>query len=343
MNEKAKEFQSTLKMIAKGPRGAKEMSAEQARNALLFLFSNEAHPAQVGAFLTAMRFKGTTVTEFKGFRSASESLLEKIDDPPEDLLNIGAPYDGRKATLNLSVASAIVAAACGVPVIMHTSTGMTPKKGTSASDVLEELGVPAMLSMKGASRQLAEKGFVSLHSSRFSHGIEKLREIREILLYRSFLHGLEVLQNPGDARRHLLGAAHGHFLERFAEVAYNGDNSEMILAVQGLDGSDEAPLSPVKAYEIQNGQRREYTLDPAEYGLEHALPGRPALPMETAKITWEILNGKRNPDAVIYNASLRLYAGQKITSIEEGIGLARNSIEGGAAAKKLEQLSRINF
>lgn len=344
MTEQYRTFQETLRKVAKGPKGAADMSREQAKSSLSFLFSHQAHPAQVGAFLTAMRFKGTTTEEFKGFLDSldeSPAHFEKLPNPPVGLLNVGAPYDGRKSYLNLTPAASIVAASCGLPVILHTSSMMTPKRGVSSVDVFEELGVPTLLSLEGASRLLGSTGLTCLHSSRFAHAVEGLRQIRQTLLYRSFLHGLETIQNPGQAAYHILGAAHTHFLEKFSEAAWFEGKTKSILAVQGLDGSEEAPLKPVSAFEIRDNQRRAFTLDPKEYGLSHAEPFKAASPSDTAKITRDVAAGedKIHRDAVIYNAALKLYAAEKFTSIKEALEAARTSIEEGRAAKKLEQLT----
>ena len=249
MTEAAKEFQALLRAVAKGKHGSREMNPEEAEKALDFIFSDEAHPAQVGAFLTAMRFKGASVGELEGFsRSVLRHSQNIAFENMPDLLNTNGPYDGRKVSLNLAVAAAIAAASGGVRVLLHSSTGLTPKRGVGAADVLEHLGIPALLDVKGVQKSVEKHGFGFLHSSRFSHGIEKLRQIREILMYRSFLHGLEVRNNPGGASLRILGAAHDHFLEKFARAAGASAPARHILAVAGLDGGDEAPLQKTGAF-----------------------------------------------------------------------------------------------
>ena len=139
-SEAGERFRKRLIVTAKGRHGAKNMNRQEAKEALDFLFSAEAHPAQVGAFLTAMRFKAATVEEMMGFLDAMEGAATLVSPKVEGVLNCNGPYDGRKRALNLSVASAIVTAAAGVPVVLHSNTGLPPKDGVTNAKVLEALG-----------------------------------------------------------------------------------------------------------------------------------------------------------------------------------------------------------
>jgi len=348
MTQTAKEFQALLKAVAKGKHGSRNMTSDEAQKALDFIFSDEAHSAQVGAFLTAMRFKGTTVEEFTGFARSVKNHSEQIElNHLPGLLNPNGPYDGRKVSLNLNVGSALVAAAGGVPVLLHSSTGLTPKRGVTSAEVLEHLGIVAFLDLEGVKAMVERSGFAFIHSSRFSHGIEKLRQIRETLLYRSFLHGLEVLNNPGGAKLRIIGAAHDHFLERFARAAEATGEVRHLLAVGGLDGGDEAPLQKTGAYEIQNGEGRAFELDPAAYGIACREKFAPLKPAQTAEVIFEALSNapsrEAEREAIIYNGGLRLYVGQKAADIASAIKLAREIVNSGEARKKLDELAAPPF
>ncbi len=332
-------FRLRLIATAKGSHGAKDMSREEAKEALGFLMSAEADPAQVGAFLTAMRFKGARVEEMKGFLDAMEAHASLISPKVEGLLNCNGPYDGRKNALHLSLAAAIVVVAAGVPVVMHSNTGLPPKDGVTTARLLEALGIPAYREPAQVAREIEEKGFGHLHASRYLHGVERLKPIRQTLFYRSFLHACEVMLNPAGADYSMIGAAHKGFLERFARAA--GERGQKrVLAVQGLDGCDELPLQPVAAVEYVEGDVRLTTLDPADYGLSHAAHHPCEAPETTARMVERTLRGEGAEllDSVVYNAGVRLYLAERVGRIGDGIEQARALIASGDAARTLERL-----
>ncbi|MEW8030083.1 MAG: anthranilate phosphoribosyltransferase [Candidatus Thiodiazotropha sp.] len=338
-NRAAAAFRKRLIATAKGPRGAKDMSREEACEALTFLMSAEAQPAQVGAFLTAMRFKGARVEEMKGFLDAMEGSATLVAPKVDGLLNCNGPYDGRKNALHLSLAAAIVTAAAGVPVVMHSNTGLPPKDGVTTARLLEALGIPAYREPDRVSRDIEEQGFGHLHAASYLHGVERLKPIRQTLFYRSFLHACEVMLNPAGAVYSLIGAAHKSFLERFAAAA--GERGQLrVMAVQGLDGCDELPLEPVAVADFNNGALSNYTLDPADFGFSHK-PHHPCESVDvTARLVEEALTGRsdRHLDAILYNAGVRLYLGNKTDDIGQGIRLAMELFESGQVAEKLREL-----
>ena len=338
-SEAGEAFRLRLIATAKGSHGAKDMSREEAREALTFLMSPEAHPAQVGAFLTAMRFKGAKVEEMKGFLDAMESHASLIAPKVEGLLNCNGPYDGRKNALHLSFAAAVVVAAAGVPVVMHSSTGLPPKDGVTTARLLEALGIPACREPDQVTKDIEQKGFGHLHASRYLHGVERLKPIRQTLFYRSFLHACEVMLNPAGADYSMIGAAHKGFLDRFAQSA--GERGQRrVLAVQGLDGCDELPLKPVAATEYVEGEMRQFTLDPADYGFAHRDQHPCVSPEETARIVEQNLLGERDEqaDAIVYNAGVRLYLAERVNSIGEAVESAKSLLASGKVAEKLRQI-----
>jgi anthranilate phosphoribosyltransferase len=338
-SQAAEAFRKRLIATAKGPHGAKDMSREEACEALTFLMSDEAHPAQVGAFLTAMRFKGARVEEMKGFLDAMEGSATLIEPKVEGLLNCNGPYDGRKNALHLSLAAAIATAAAGVPVVMHSSSALPPKDGVTTARVLEALGIPAYGEPDRVSKAIEEKGFGHLHASCYLHGVERLKPIRQTLFYRSFLHACEVMLNPAGAVYSLIGAAHKSFLERFASAA--GERGQRrVMAVQGLDGCDELPMQPVAVADFNNGTLSSYTLDPADYGFSHQSHHPCEAVDVTARLVEETLTGKREAhlDAVLYNAGIRLYLADRADDIGAGIERVKGLFESGRITEKLREL-----
>ncbi len=172
--------------------------------------------------------------------------------------------------------------------------------------------------------------------------MERLKPIRQVLFYRSFLHACEVMLNPAGARVSLIGAAHESFLERFATAA-GERGQDRVMVVQGLDGGDELPLAPVAVADYQQGGVGKYTLAPGDYGLAEAAHHPCETPAETAHLTRLLLIGEdaSHADAVIYNAGVRIYLGGGADSIGDGIALARETLASGAAATKLESLKEL--
>ena len=338
-SEAGERFRKRLIVTAKGRRGAKDMSRQEAKEALDFLFSAEAHPAQVGAFLTAMRFKAATVDEMMGFLDAMEGAATLISPKVEGVLNCNGPYDGRKKALNLSVAAAIVTAAAGVPVVLHSNTGLPPKDGVTNARVLEALGIAAAREPELVEQDIEHKGFGHLHASRYLHGVERLRPIRQVLFYRSFLHACEVMLNPAGAKRTLIGAAHESFIERFA-LAAGQRGQERVMVVQGLDGGDELPLAPTPVADYQAGALTRYTLAPTDFGLKEAQHHRCESPAETARRTEAALAGTDDAhlDAILFNSAVRIHVAGKVPTVEAGLALAREILSSGKAMAKLREL-----
>ncbi len=338
-SEAGQKFRSRLIATAKGRHGAKDMTREEAREALTFLFSAEAHPVQIGAFLTATRFKGSRVEEMKGYLDAMEAAATLISPDVENLLNCNGPYDGRKNALNLSVPAAIVTAAAGIPVVLHSNTGLPPKDGVTNARVLEAMGIAAAREPGAVEKDIEQKGLGHLHASRYLHGVERLKPYRQTLFYRSFLHACEVMLNPAGAKHSLIGAAHESFLERFATAA-GERGQERVMVVQGLDGGDELPLAPTPVAEYRDGKIEKYTLAPTDFGLKEK-PHHPCEePAEAAARAEAALAGKDDThlDAILFNAGIRIHLGGGADTIDAGIATAREAISSGSAMEKLNQL-----
>ena len=338
-SEAGRKFRTRLITIAKGRHGAKDMSREEAFEALTFLFSSEAYPTQIGAFLTAMRFKGTKVEEMMGFLDAMETAATLIKPKVNNLINCNGPYDGRKKALNLSVPAAIVTAAAGVPVVLHSNTGLPPKDGVTNARMLEAMGIAAAREPMAVESDIEQKGFGHLHAALYLHGVERLKPHRQVMFYRSFLHACEVMLNPAGAKRSLIGAAHESFLERFAAAA-GERGQERVMVVQGLDGGDELPLAATAVAEYRDGAIETYTLSPSDFGIAEKTHHPCEEPVDSAHRVEDCLAGRDEThlDAMIYNAGIRIHLGGGTDSIEEGIALAREVIANKSAYKKLGEL-----
>ncbi len=336
ISERGKKFRNRLRLTAKGRHGALDMNRDQAKEALSFLFTEEADSIQVAAFITAMRFKGAKLPEFLGFLDAIYEASSTISPEVPNLINCNGPYDGRKNFLQLSPAAALLTSAAGASTVLHSSTDLPPKKGVTSAHVIEALGIPAMLQPEAVKSHIEKYRFGFMHASMFSHGVERLRRVRETLVYRSLLHSCEVMLNPAGAKRSIVGAAHESFLHRFIDVLIE-QGLEHILTVQGHDGGDELPLKPIRAVEFKNGKKEEMELNPETYGIPQAesIPCKDAL--TTAQMIEDSFAGIDSTvsNTIIYNAGVRLYVSDTCNTIQDGVDLAKRTLESGEANKYL--------
>jgi anthranilate phosphoribosyltransferase len=159
------------------------------------------------------------------------------------------------------------------------------------------------------------------------------------MFYRSFLHTCEVVLNPAGAKRSLVGAAHAHFLDRFATVA-GERGQDRVMAVQGLDGGDELPLAPTEVAEYRDGKIEHFTLAPTDFGLVEK-PHQPCDESnETLASVEATLAGTDDThlDAILFNAGVRINLAGVAESVETGIAMARQAKSEGSAYKKLREL-----
>lgn len=334
-----------LRAIGQGPKHCRDLSREEAEDAMALIISGEATRAQAGAFLLLERFKGESPEELAGFAAAVRASARLVRPRVSGLLDIGSPYDGRTRSIVVSPAAAIVAAAAGVPVVMHGEKGLGPKHGVPIGDVLEALGISVDDEPEEVCQQIETTGLGYLRSARFVPAVYALRALREEVALRTCFATIEKIYNPASADYSIIGLAHLPYMEKMMLAAANM-GFRRILVVQGIEGNEDAPTSrPCRALLWHEGRDpQEVQIDAAAYGLQPAskeeMAGGDAA--HNAAIAVRILEGARGPyrDLVLLNAGLRIWLAERASSIEEGIGRAREAIDSGAALAKLESLRR---
>jgi anthranilate phosphoribosyltransferase len=329
-----------LREIGQGPRAGRDLTREEAREAMLLILSQQATPAQMGGFLLLQRYKGESPEELAGFAEAVRGGARTIVPKVEGLLDIGSPYDGRKKSIVVSPASAIVTAAAGVPVVMHGEKGIGPKFGVPIGDVLEALGVDIDGEPEAVQRTVEELGVGFMRSSRFVPQLYALREVRTEIALRSCLSTIEKIYNLAGATYSLLGLTHLPYMEKMMTTV-QGMGFRRVMIVQGIEGNEDAPTSrPCRAFLWDGGETQELRIDAAEYGLRPAsreeMAGGHAA--HNAAIAERILEGETGAyrDLVLLNAGLRIFLAERAATIGEGIDRAREAIDSRAARSKLE-------
>lgn len=316
------------------------LDEDEAQQAMSVIMEGHATPAQIGAFLAALRLKGETVAEITGFaRAMRDKAVPLPFNHPMVVDTCGTGGDS-KGTFNISTAAAIVTAACGVPVAKHGNRSVSSSCGSA--DVLEALGVNVLLTAEQAAACLEEVGLTFLFAPSFHLAMKYAAGPRRELGIRTVFNLLGPLTNPAGARAQVVGVYDGRLTEVLAMVL-GRLGSEHVFVVHGEDGLDEATVTgPTMVSELYDGKVRTFTLYPEEVGLarwpEEALQG--GSPEVNARIILSLLQGEKGArrDIVLLNTALALVAAGLAPGIKEGVEMAAAAIDSGAAMQVLERL-----
>ena len=292
------------------------------------------------ALLVALRMKGETAEEITGAAMAMRERVTPLDVDREDLVDTcGTGGDGR-GTFNISTIAALVAAGAGANVAKHGNRAVSSSCGSA--DVLSALGVRIDLDAARMSQVLRRAGIAFLFAPKLHPAMAAVVGVRKELGVRTIFNVLGPLTNPAFARRQVLGVYAGRLVDVVAQVL-NALGAKHALVVHSLDGLDEISVSaPTRVCEVRDGELRSYEVTPEELGVGRhpleALGGGDAA--RNAAIAREVLGGASGPrhDIVVANAGAALYVAGLAPSIRDGVALAKESIAGGGAAAKLEEL-----
>jgi len=336
-------MQFFLRQIGQGPKGARDLTREEASEALGLVLERAVPDAQIGGFLLLERFKGESAGELLGFADALRARSAHIAPQVEGLLDVGSPYDGRNDYLVISPAASIVAVAAGAAIVMHGEKDLAPKHGVGVIDVLEALGVDVEAPPEAVQRSIEEMGFGFLRQRVFSPRLFALRDLRDEIALRSNLNTIEKLYNLAGAQYSIIGLTHMPYMEKMLEAA-RGMGFRRVLLVQGLEGNEDAPTHrPCRLFDCSEAGVEESRLNPADYGLTPAMPEdlAPGDARHNAEVLQTVLEGRASAalsDIVAYNAGIRLFASGRVAGIEAGLTAAREAIASGAALRKLQEL-----
>ncbi len=316
-----------------------ELEAEQVMTRIM---EGQTTSAQIGAFLTALRMKGETVSEIAGCARAMRRSAVAVNPRRTDTLVDTCGTGGDKSgTFNISTTAAFVVAGVGQPVAKHGNRSISSKCGSA--DVLEALGVNLNLTPGQVADCIDEVGIGFLFAPKLHPAMKHAIGPRRELSARTVFNILGPLTNPAGAPAQVLGVYDAKLTEPLARVL-NALGSAAAFVVHGIGGFDELTTAgPNQVSELRDGEVRTYILDPADLGFApaHQSDLRGGDARENAVITKEILAGTGNGarrDAVVLNAAAALVAGGKARELAEGVRMARESIDSGAARRVLEHL-----
>lgn len=319
-----------------------DLTYDEAYSVMNEIMSGETSPTQNAAFLAALSTKSTkaeTINEIAGCAAAMRDHALKVPHDMDVLEIVGTGGDNAHS-FNISTTSALVIAASGVKVAKHGNRAASSLCGTA--DCLEALGVNLDLSPEKCVELLKKIGICFFFAQKYHSSMKYVGPIRKELGIRTVFNILGPLTNPASPSMQLLGVYDASLVEPLARVLTSlGVKSGMV--VYGTDKLDEISASaPTLVCEFRDGNYKTYTITPEQFGFtsckkEDLVGGTPA---ENAAITLGILKGedkgpKRN--AVLLNAGTALYIAGKADSFENGIKLAGELIDNGAALAKLEE------
>jgi anthranilate phosphoribosyltransferase len=304
------------------------------------MMQGKATPAQIAAFLVALRIKGERIDEVVGAARVLRRHVTPVTTnlPVVDTCGTGGDLQG---TFNISTAAALIAAGAGVPVAKHGNRAMSGTVG--GADVLEALGVRLELTAAEAATCLATAGMVFLFAPTYHPAMRHVAVPRREIGVRTIFNLLGPLSNPAGAQAQLLGVFGQEWVASLAE-ALGRLGSKHALVVHGEDGLDEISLTGrTVVAELSNGQVRSYRIEPEDFGLQRCtredLRGGDA--RDNAAIVRAVIAGSAT-DAQMHiallNAGAVIYVADRAPTLAGGIDMARTAVANGSATQVLERL-----
>lgn len=304
----------------------------------------ECSPALAGAVLAALRMKGETASEIRGFAHAMRALARRPEDPGvEGIADIVGTGGDASGSLNLSTGAALLSAACGVPVMKHGNRSVSSKSGSA--DVLECLGMTMPLDERTASRCLSATGFSFLFAPYYHPAMKSLAVVRGALGVRTVFNILGPLTNPASPPFALIGAFSPEMAELMAE-SLAGTDIQRTFVVHGDPGWDEAtPVGPFLLFDVTPGQVNRTVRDPLEWGVPRCRPealrgGDARHNADRIRAVFEGREGDAHRDALVLGAALVLELTGRADSPTEAAMTAAAALDSGAAREVLAGLAR---
>ena len=317
--------------------GGEDLSEDDSRHLFERLVLGRLEPAEIAGMLIALRLKGETAAEMIGAAKALFSAATQFDRPDylfADCCGTGGDGSG---SINVSTATAFIAAACGLPVAKHGNRSVSSQCGSA--DVLEALGARLDMEPQAARRLLDDTGFCFLFAPAYHPGMKHAALVRRQLQVRTVMNLLGPCINPARPRVQLLGVADPHMLGRIAEVLA-ALGVEQALVVHG-SGLDEVALHGVtRAIRVRGADREEIEITPEQAGLERVAlkvvqGGDVATNAARFRALLDGRAGEADEQIVLLNCAALLLAAGKVGDLRDGVGEAREALRSGQAAAVL--------
>ncbi len=325
-----------------GTAAERALTRAEAEIAFGAIMEGNATPSQIGGFLMALRTRGETVDEYAAAAAVMRAKCLPVRAPAGAMDIVGTGGDG-KGTLNISTATAFVVAGCGVIVAKHGNRNLSSKSG--AADALGAMGINVMVGPEVVERAIAEVGIGFMMAPMHHPATRHVMPSRQELGTRTIFNILGPLTNPAGVKRQLTGAYSRDVIRPMAETL-RALGSEKAWLVHGSDGTDEISIAGISwIAALEGGKVEDREIHPEDAGLpvhpfEDILGGSPA---ENGTAFRALLAGKASAyrDAVLLNAAAALIVADKVKTLPEGVEMASESIDSGAAKAKIEALAKL--
>ncbi len=313
------------------------MPAPLAEAAMEELMDGSAPATQVAALLAMLRVRGETPEELAAFARVMRARAVRVEAPAGAVDLCGTGADGA-GTFNISTLAAFVVAGAGVPVAKHGNRAVTSRCGSA--DVIEALGIPLDPGPHAVARRIGEIGFGFIFAPSYHPAMKHAMPIRRGLPMRTAFNLLGPISSPAGVRRQLLGVAEERLLPLMAGALARLDTDRALIVHSG-DGLDELSLAGAnRAMLVEGRMVGELSIDPGELGLRRA--PRSAFAGGDAQlnsaIAMSVLGGEPGAarDVTLLNAAAALFVAGRATDIADGVGMAAEAIDSGAAAGIVE-------
>lgn len=332
-----------LKEVARGKRGARDLTLKEALIAAELIVTQQATPAQIGAFMIAERIKMESVEELEAFATVLRKHADR--SPIQQGLDCAGPYDGRKKSFYATFATSFVLAAAGLPVTLHATQSLPPKWGVTLLDLVRELDIElAHCSRDTIIRAAEETGVLLIPTEVWCPPLAELRSIRLELGMRTVLNSAEKFIDFSHSPYLAYGVYHSTVFDRMARlISHLGYTKALI--IQGVEGSEDLHIDrPTRTLRIENSESTLEVIDPKSFGLHAEAAEVEWTQQQQLLVTQNVLRGEAEPayrNQVILNAAVRLQLANRVNSIEEGIDTSAALLENGAAQEVFNRWSSL--
>jgi anthranilate phosphoribosyltransferase len=316
----------------------KNLSRQEAADALECIIREEPSATEIGAFLVGLRVKGEVVEELCGFVDTMEKHMVRVELEDKNAIDVcGTGGDG-KHSFNVSTTVGFVAAAADIPVAKHGNRSVSSKSGSA--DVLEHLGAKIDLSPDQTKQCINEIGIGFFFAPLYHPAMKVIVPHRKSLGIRTFFNMLGPLLNPAGVKRQLIGTFNLETAQKIAEVLQMRGSTKAC-TVHSADGFDEvSPFNSTHVFEVDSSKSKieEHEFEPPKIDSS-VLKIAGGESDENVKIIKSVLNGEKSPEhqIILLNAGFAIYIGGKVDSIDQGIGIAEDLINNGSALNKMNE------
>lgn len=322
-----------LKEVARGKRGARDLSYDEAYYAAESILAQTASPVQIGAFLIAERIKLESIEELEAFVAVCRKAAYR--EPVQQGLDCAGPYDGRTKSFVATFPTAFLLSAAGVPVTLHGSPSLPPKWGITLQDIIQASGIEiAGLSRLDAITAAKESGVLFAKAEQWCPPLGAIRGLREDIGMRTILNTAEKLIDYSCSPYIVFGIFHNTVFDRISRLIVKLGYQKG-LVVQGVEGSEDLYIDrPNRVYFIADGNAQLDIIDPDALGLETAVPDMEWTPQRQLRTAEAVLQGGGHMafyNQTLLNGAARLHLAGKVNSIEEGVYTCKHLLDNGDA------------